>query len=373
MTSELLFRPAPTDADQGTSYTRVVRLGVPGAGGGHLLATFEYFEARAFPIYESRDDGVTWSTSPISLVRDTVHGEGWSLRWQPDLYVVPTPSGDLAPGTVLLAGTALPEDVLPGNILPADGSAQDIHLYVSVDDGRSWSFRSSIARSPHGGGGVWEPHLRVLGDGRLVAYYSDETHKAQGYNQLLGHKVSTDGGRTWGSERIDVAAPGGRLRPGMAAVAELPGGGFVMTFELVTEGEYDGPNPVYVKRSPDGLDWGDAEDLGEPIRSARGAFPGATPYVVWSPAGGPLGTIVVSARDLFSSDGGGRVLFMNRDLGRGPWEELLMPVQYAGGNDHAGWSQGMLVSEDGQRVLHLASSQFASGKNEIRYGTAALP
>lgn len=45
-----------------------------------------------------------------------------------------------------------------------------------------------------------------------------------GYNQLLAHKVSPDGGRTWGEEKIDVAFPGGRLRPGMPVVAALPRG-----------------------------------------------------------------------------------------------------------------------------------------------------
>ena len=95
-------------------------------------------------------------------------------------------------------------------------------MYVSTDGGKSWRYRSSIVQ---GGGrpedkdnkGVWEPNVHLLDDGRLVAYYSSEQHKGEGYNQLLAHKVSADGGRSWGREVWDVAIPGGVQRPGMAA------------------------------------------------------------------------------------------------------------------------------------------------------------
>ena len=82
---------------------------------------------------------------------------------------------------------------------------------------------------------------RVTPDGKLICFYSDERRAAgSGYNQLLAHKVSPDGGRTWGEEKIDVAFPGGRLRPGMPVVAALPRGRFIMVYEMVNQDKIPG-------------------------------------------------------------------------------------------------------------------------------------
>ncbi|MBW8893723.1 MAG: hypothetical protein JF617_17020, partial [Burkholderiales bacterium] len=49
--------------------------------------------------------------------------------------------------------------------------------------------------------------------GRLLMFYSSEEYKASGYNQLLAHKVSTDGGVSWSADTIDVGiSDGGDLR-----------------------------------------------------------------------------------------------------------------------------------------------------------------
>ena len=39
----------------------------------------------------------------------------------------------------------------------------------------------------------------MAGNGDLVCYFSDERPSANGYNQVLAHVVSTDGGASWGS------------------------------------------------------------------------------------------------------------------------------------------------------------------------------
>jgi hypothetical protein len=74
-----------------------------------------------------------------------------------------------------------------------------LRLFASGDFGRSWNFVSTYAEGT-GELPVWEPHLQILDDGTLVEFYSDETHKADGYNQMLGHKVSKDGGKSWGMD-----------------------------------------------------------------------------------------------------------------------------------------------------------------------------
>lgn len=60
----------------GSSYTRVIRLQRNGSANGHLLATHEDFDAQAFPIYESDNDGLSWS-SPIATVSEQHLGSGW--------------------------------------------------------------------------------------------------------------------------------------------------------------------------------------------------------------------------------------------------------------------------------------------------------
>jgi hypothetical protein len=222
--------------------------------------------------------------------------------------------------------------------------------------------------------GVWETNIHVLDDGRMVAYYSTEQHKAEGYNQALAHKLSTDGGKTWGPEVLDVAIPGGVERPGMAIVTRMGDGRYAMTYENI-----DGPNngQVHIKFSRDGLDWGDPQRHGIPVATASGAWPSACPVVQWFPVGGPEGTLVISAeRAGGGGDEGGRSLYWNSASGRGPWWEARAPVQKRTGNIHAGWTQALLRRDDG-RFLHVTTSSSptepsSEWANEVLYNTAAL-
>jgi len=207
----------------GVGYPSLLRLSHQrqAADNGRLLLVFERDGMGGIPLYAGRT-GDDWKFE--RNVTDQVHRDSrWQLRWQPNLYELPRASGALAAGTVLLGANATGNDA-QGRVI-----SEDLQLYASTDAGRSWRYLSSIVK---GGGkpedkdnhGVWEPNLRVLDDGRLVAYYSSEQHKAEGYNQLLAHKVSDDGGRSWGAEHVDVAIPGGVERPGMAVLARLPDG-----------------------------------------------------------------------------------------------------------------------------------------------------
>ena len=335
----------------GTGYASVVRVSEP----GELLLVFEQKGMAGIPLYASHDSGKTWQFVRNVTDQAQAGNPAWQLRWQPHISQMQRDSGDLKRGTLLLAANATRNDD-QGHVVE-----EDLQLYASTDQGKSWHYRGSIV---HGGGhpedkdnhGVWEPNIHILDDGRMIAYYSSEQHKHEGFNQILAHKLSTDGGRHWGEEVMDVAMPGGVERPGMAIVARLPDGRYVMNYE-----DIDGPNngQVHLKFSPDGLRFGDPADHGTAVQTEGGAWPAACPVVKWFPVGGPQGVIVVSAeRAGGNGDAAGRSFYWNNDGGRGPWWEVPAPVQKVTGNIHAGWTQALLQQKDGS-FLHVTSSSAA--------------
>ncbi len=368
-----------TKLTDGQGYVSLVRLEHQSrkSANGRVLIALERPDLTGIPLYESLDDGDSWHL--VTNVTDQVFHDlkRCQFRYQPNIIELARDSGPLKKGSLLLSGNTACAD--------ADGHLTEEHLqtYASTDLGRSWSYRGTIV---DGGGrpeakdnhGVWEPNLVVLNDGRIVAYYSTEQHKAQGYNQFLAHKISTDGGSTWGSEVADSAVSGGVERPGMATVAALPDRRYAYTYE-----DIDGPDnngQIYIKFSRDGLDWGSPADRGWPIQSLGGAWPAACPMVTWLPIGSPNGVLIVSAeRAGGTGDAGGRALYWNKDLGRGPWWQVRAPVQKRTGNMGAGWTQAVMLKHDG-RVLHITSSSSAtsaadnmdSGKNVILFAAEKL-
>lgn len=88
-----------------------------------LLATWEDYgpEPPFFPIFESKDEGLTWSE--IGRVKDQKNG--WGLRYQPFLYELHEEYGGFSAGTILCAGSAI----------PADLSVTQLELYASTDKG----------------------------------------------------------------------------------------------------------------------------------------------------------------------------------------------------------------------------------------------
>ncbi|UPG91186.1 exo-alpha-sialidase [Luteibacter aegosomaticola] len=358
-----------THLADGSGYVTVTPIG---EGTDRLLMAFEQKGMAGIALWRSDDGGDHWQS--VGNVTDQVHKDpAWQLRWQPHLMRMPRASGGLPAGTLILSANAT------GNNAEGRVSSEDLQVYASTDQGATWHYRGSVIR---GGGkpedkdnkGVWETNIHILDDGRMVAYYSTEQHKAEGYNQALGHKLSTDGGKTWGNEVLDVAIPGGVERPGMAVVTRLGDGRYAMTYENI-----DGPNngQVHIKFSRDGLDWGDPQRHGLPVATASGAWPSACPVVQWFPIGGPEGTLVISAeRAGGGGDEGGRSLYWNNASGRGPWWEAPAPVQKRTGNIHAGWTQALIRRADG-RFLHVTTSSSpteptSEWANEVLYQSAAL-
>ena len=327
-------------------YPRCICLAHNGEKNGTLLATFECYShgTPVFPIYESNDDGESWHR--LSEIRD--EEKGFGCRFQPHLLELPVTCGTVEEGTILCAG----------NIIPSDFSSSCLHLYQSTDCGKTWSFLSEIVsgghavvdpREPDANRPVWEPFLTVTPDGKLICFYSDERRAAgSGYNQLLAHKVSPDGGRTWGEEKIDVAFPGGRLRPGMPVVAALPQGRFIMVYEMVNQDKI----PVYFRISDSIEDWGDRDFIGNPVCAADGSYLTGTPYVSWIPQGGPEGTILVTGRG-FSH------IMANSRMGEGFFVKLDSLVDIDNTCGFAGYSQCILPLHGGKQVLNLCPRQIS--------------
>ncbi|MGW7539085.1 ricin-type beta-trefoil lectin domain protein [Amycolatopsis sp. NPDC054798] len=380
----VLYRPSTASGStEDASYPRVIRLEHNGSANGTLLATFSHSGTGVgkanFPIYRSTDNGVTWTSSPISTVTDTQHG--WDLDG-PTLYELPRALGSLPAGTLLAAGTAWNH---------GDYTQQAVEVFASTDQGKSWTYRSSCAAESGMantiGHGIWEPEFETTSHG-LVCYFSDERPSANGYAQVLAHTVSADGGLTWGNEVYDVAVRNGVDRPGMATVVPLPNGSYAMTYEDCKAGaDPDQACDVYLKTSADAESWNPGS-LGTRIETADHRFLLHTPYLTWSPAGGANGTLIASGQRVVAGTDGslaiqpedGHVLFVNRNLGSGPWQEITTPVTTAptggynaGETACAGYSSPLLAASSGNTFLMLAGTHLSTGKCETAFGTATLP
>ncbi|WP_459192361.1 sialidase family protein [Halosimplex sp. J119] len=407
----VLYEPPAEAPGAGAMYPRVERLLHDDAAGETLLATFEHYASADpdcpdpfadelddaiavpedqpyFPIYRSTDGGESWE--PVSVIRDTEND--WGLRYQPVLFELPEAVGPWEAGTVLAAGNSIPED----------RSQTKIDVYASEDGGRSWSYVSTVAEggraAPQAGATpVWEPEFALDADRELVCYFADERYQDEGYAQLVGHRRSLDGGQTWEDEVFDAVVPNGEDRPGMPVVTRLPDGRYVLTFEIVGP-TYEGG--VFVKTSPDGLDWGDPEDLGSPVETDEGHQLTNGPYVTWTPAdvaGGPGeangsdgateggradGAVVASAKTLRTDEseqapGSGRTLLATTDFEDfEDWESVAAPLaledELDAGHRTVAWTTPLLPSADGEELLQLTSTHVADGRCEIRYASAPL-
>jgi hypothetical protein len=347
----------------GASYPRIIQLQRYAPGKGQLLATWSSGPG-GMQIFRSTDNGETFQ--PFSEVN--------GLRGQPALYELPVKMGEFPAGTVMAAGGA--ESTQPGK--------RALGISYSSDGGKTWQLLSTYA---DGGPGrydaadraglsltqnpVFEPYLYTDSKGRLVVYFSDERYKKDGHSQLLDHRVSNDGGRTWGDLVFDVAIPDGLVRPGMAIVTRAGNGKYFMTYEMVSMPGYvtePRTNPVYFKTSDDGLNWGDYKAYGTLIQDRWRQFPSATPYIVWSPCPAPNGTLIASARGTMRYDLGlvGNGMFINRNNGEGLWTLIETPIRYIPNPD--GYSQTMIPLGDGREILQLCP---VAGR--IQYAKFKLP
>ncbi|EOA86605.1 hypothetical protein ACJQWK_08936 [Exserohilum turcicum] len=303
---------------------------------GSLLATWENYSPEPpkvyFPIYKSVDGGQTWKE--ISRVQDTQYGYG--LRYQPFLYVLPGSIGGYPAGTVLISGSAIPTDL----------STTHIELYASRDSGVTWEFVSHIAaggeaRPNNGLTPVWEPFL-MMHKQTLICYYSDQRENAT-YGQKMVHQTTTDL-KTWGPVVNDVTYSPYTARPGMPTVAQLPNGKYIMTYEYgggpAIPSSYQ--FPVYYKIVDDPEKFGAATGIS--LKATDGTIPTGSPYVVWTPAGGDNGMIIVNAYS-------GSQVFVNKGLGQGDWVKIDTPQPNA-------YTRDLRVLSDTSKLLIMGGGKL---------------
>ena len=368
------------------SYPRLIRVVNDGSPNDTLLATFaKRFQGSpsVLPIYRSTDGGANWTQ--VSTVSSNT--SAWDLE-APVLYEVPHTAGGLNAGDILAAGTAWSL----GNF-----TAQKVEVFRSTDQGSTWSFLSNCVTTsgqPNTiGHGIWEPWFHQTPGGTLACFISDERPSGGATNnQIIGHFTSADGGATWSSPITpDVAFPSDNLaRPGMQTITALPNGTFLMSYEMCRDAtDPDHACQVYVKSSADGLNWGTASDPGTLVQTSDGRQLLHTPYITWSPAGGPNGTVLISGQRVVTGSTGnytvqgesGRVIFANTNLGAGHWQQLTAPltIDPTGGYNPGepscpGYSSPILPSLDGQRLLYLAGTWITGAANqcEVRIAESTL-
>lgn len=233
-----------TVKDSGVSWGRMTTL-----GGDDWLMVYTIFPDNAptrLEIARSNDNARSWKA--IAHVaesgRDLDNGE--LVR--------------LDNGTLLLAMRSI-----------VDGQSYRLPVYKSTDDGAHWSHLSTIDANEQPGGktdrGLWEPFFNVLNDGSLSVLYADETlaDDMPSYNQVISQRISSDGGASWGPvEHVVKETGGGSARPGMATMARMADGRYIMAFEICGRG----PDcDVAYHVSADGRHWPDG--LGTGIQDQR--------------------------------------------------------------------------------------------------------
>ncbi|WNV87559.1 sialidase family protein [Umezawaea sp. Da 62-37] len=203
-------------SQEAAMYPKAVRLAHSGAANGRLLLTTTGFPSGGpvGAISESVDGGITYRR--VGAVADETAKTGLCCT---TLFELPQRIGSLEPGTLLWAGST-----------GQDGADRRMSLRVwrSTDVGRTWSLLSTAVRAS-GTGGLWEPEFSVDAAGRLVLHYADEG--LPGRSQMLARVSSTDG-VTWAQRTTTVAGTAAGHRPGMPSVRRLPGGAYLMAYEV---------------------------------------------------------------------------------------------------------------------------------------------
>lgn len=318
--STMYTPPAGTIAP-GALYARAMQ-----TSNGKMYATFEQYTTGVamFPIFESLDSGRTWKK--VGDVKDTHKGVG--MRWEPHLYQLPQAIGDMPAGTLLAAGL----------VLPYNRSACQIDMYKSNDEGRTWTYVSTIAigtQANPGSDPVWEPFIMVANN-KLYVFYSDERDAA--YSQKLVHQSSADGVK-WSSVVTDVAISG--QRPGMVTVAQMANGNYIMTYEII--GTPEGSS----FKTTSNIDNWNASDKGTVFDSK-----GSSPYCI-----SMNGSIIIASA-------GSGSLFTNSNNAVGAWTMISSPVG-------ASYSRALVPLNNG-RIFVIGAGWNGTGLNNVTYGDLAF-
>lgn len=335
------------------TYGRVIELKYNGENNGTLFATSQWADA-SFPVYRSTNGGTSWRR--IASVSEDLT-PGLIGNWQPHLYELPCQIGDMPAGTLLLSGCSHDAE---------NKQTMQISIWRSFDLGKSWEQYTIVDTGNGLSDGMYEPFLICDEDGSLVCFYSDETEVSKSGGQRLVFRVSKDG-KTWGEKKDCVAPTNQGLRPGMVSVAKMGNEGYLIVYEMI--GEQGGP--VYYKTSKKLTEWEDVQSKGTLITAGIKGFTGCTPYCEWTPAGGPMGTVIAAGRFGNAEVTTSSDLYLSFDLGK-TWTPLPSPLEFdyaqESGANYA-YSFGFFAGSDGS--IYYINNVFPD-KEELHYQFSEL-
>jgi hypothetical protein len=336
-------------SDKTAYYPRLINLEHSEDNNGRLIVSFDNGNKGAF--YESKDSGATWSF--ISSVTDSTPPRNCCSG----LYEVPIQERYVKAGNLFWATSVGTDNV--------QRTGCSIRIYKSTDHARSWNFFSTAVT---GKTGLWEPSFSIDGKGRLIMFFSSEEYKSEGYNQVIAHRVSTDGGLTWSKDVIDVGVNDNQLRPGMPTIVKLQDSTYIMCYEVC------GMNcDTYIRFSKNGFDWGNAADLGTRVESREGNHFSHAPTISRSDDGRLLiiGQVLNKNSDNMIAENNGKVFMINANNGRGLWTEMFAPVasQSNGTNPCENYSSQLLPSADGKKVLEFSLKRI-NGSCRLFYNSS---
>jgi hypothetical protein len=363
----------PSSSSEYLGYVRMTKLEYAGTADGDLLATFEHTTGSGgegtYVIQRSTDGGATWSTL------STVPG-GDVKTLAPFLYEFPQQLGTYPAGTLMLLGST------------RNGSDLDtaIREWLSTDHGVTWTSVGVVQSGGGLGDGVYEPFVTVDSSGNLAMFFSDERQNAT-YSQFIGEIISYDGGQTW-SANPDGSTRSGQVgelkvvastiqadRPGMATVAQVGGGEYVLSYEDCGPASCD----VYTKASLNGDTWGSGpSDMGTRAQTSNGLHLEVSPVITWVPSGGADGTLYLTANKEVTAGGpipaGQTVILTNTDNGAGSWSWIPAPAIPAAGASsscNTNYSPDLLEGANGTSLLY--STAAAAGPYNCEEVTDPVP
>lgn len=363
-----LVRPGvPNERPAG--YTRMIATDPEGPNRGNLFLTWDAGHPEGFPVYRARGLGDNAGQQWRNIGSATGGVGAGGVRMQPSLYELPADFAGLPRHTLLLAGQATSPDEQTSSIV----------IFASNDRGETWRFVSHIDTggpivydpSPESATTtIWEPELELIGN-RLACFYSDERYKSEGMLQTIVHRTTTDL-ETWSERQLDFGVADRLTRPGMFVAAKN-----LSEHEAIAVMEIVGRplDPVSVLRSSDPLSWGDPANVGEKLVASDGTWLSGTPNLTWSrPLGAREPVLIATGR--FAYDADGKIVdraLVNTTGGSGEWESI--PLLIATNGDPAsdvlaGYSQTLLISRDGRRLVQATTVPNAIGTTDVVVASA---